>query len=108
LVDEGSLVQLARAQESLLARAAAALRPGARLVYATCSLLPEENEVQVEAFLASHPAFRAIPLAQAWEQAGLPGAPPTTAPHMLLSPGAHGTDGFFCAVLERWTPEPVA
>lgn len=88
-------------QGEILVTSANLVRPGGRLVYATCSLLPEEDELQVERFLANHPAFRAIPLDEAWPTAGLAGAPPTDAMHLLLSPAAHGTDGFFCAVLER-------
>jgi 16S rRNA (cytosine967-C5)-methyltransferase len=95
------LRELLGKQHEILATSALLVKPGGRLVYATCSLLPEEDEVQVEAFLAAHPGFRPIPLTQAWAEAGLPGAPPTDAPHLLLSPGAHGTDGFFCAVLEK-------
>ncbi len=99
------LRELLGKQHEILATSAHLVKPGGRLIYATCSLLPEEDELQVEAFLASHPAFRAIPLSAAWADSGLAGAAPTTAEHMLLSPGAHGTDGFFCAVLERAGPE---
>jgi 16S rRNA (cytosine967-C5)-methyltransferase len=95
------LAELLAKQDEILATSAHLVKPGGRLVYATCSLLPEEDEVQVEAFLARHPGFRPVPLATAWVEAGLPGAPPTGAQHMLLSPAAHGTDGFFCAVLEK-------
>jgi 16S rRNA (cytosine967-C5)-methyltransferase len=55
--DEAELAGLAAVQESLLARAAATVRPGGRLVYATCSSEPEENEHVVETFLAGHPQF---------------------------------------------------
>ena len=95
------LAELLAKQHEILATSAHLVKAGGRLIYATCSLLPEEDEVQVEAFLAAHPGFRPIALATAWAEAGLPGAPPTDAAHMLLSPGAHGTDGFFCAVLEK-------
>ena len=98
---QADLDELVVKQREILGTAAALVRPGGRLAYATCSLLPEEDEAQVDAFLMRHPAFRAIPLAVAWAEAGLAGPPPTDAPHLLLSPGAHGTDGFFCAVLER-------
>ena len=95
------LAELVAKQGEILSISAQLVRPGGRLAYATCSLLPEEDEDQVERFLASHPQFRAVPLAQAWAEAALPGAPPCEGPHMALSPVAHGTDGFFCAVLER-------
>ncbi|MBS7790921.1 RsmB/NOP family class I SAM-dependent RNA methyltransferase [Roseococcus sp. SDR] len=95
------LAELLAKQDEILATSAHLVRPGGRLVFATCSLLPEEDEVQVEAFLARNPAFRPVPLATAWVEAGLPDAPPVEGQHMLLSPAAHGTDGFFCAVLEK-------
>ena len=93
------LRELLAKQHEILATSAQLVRPGGRLIYATCSLLPEEDEVQVEQFLASHPAFHAVPLATVWAEAGLAGDGPSGGPHLLLSPGAHGTDGFFCAVL---------
>lgn len=98
---QDDLDELLVKQYEILVTSAHLVRPGGRLAYATCSLLPEEDELQVEHFLANHPAFRAIPLSEVWPAAGLAGAPPTQAQHLLLSPGAHGTDGFFCAVLER-------
>ncbi|WP_421988396.1 RsmB/NOP family class I SAM-dependent RNA methyltransferase [Roseococcus sp.] len=95
------LAELVEKQREILVTSSHLVRPGGRLVYATCSLLPEEDELQVERFLEAHPAFRAVPLAAAWPAAGLAGDPPMQGQHMLLSPAAHGTDGFFCAVLER-------
>ncbi|MCA3009188.1 MAG: RsmB/NOP family class I SAM-dependent RNA methyltransferase [Phycisphaerales bacterium] len=101
LVDEGSLVQLARAQESLLARAAAALRPGARLVYATCSLLPEENADRVAALLTAQPELE---LVRSAEILGSAVAAPITGPDgavLSVRPDLQGCDGFFAAVLRR-------
>jgi 16S rRNA (cytosine967-C5)-methyltransferase len=95
------LAELLVKQGEILSIAAHLVRPGGRLAYATCSLLPEEDEGQVDRFLQARPDYRAVPLAEAWPQAGLPGAPPCEGAHLLLSPAAHGTDGFFCAVLER-------
>ncbi|MFL1462197.1 RsmB/NOP family class I SAM-dependent RNA methyltransferase [Roseococcus sp. DSY-14] len=95
------LAELVAKQGEILSISAQLVRPGGRLAYATCSLLPEEDEDQVERFLAANPAFQAVPLSRAWAEAGLPGAPPCDGPHLALSPAAHGTDGFFCAVLER-------
>jgi len=94
----GRLVGL---QREILAISAQLVKPGGRLIYATCSLLPEEDELQVQHLLDAEPEFRAVPLAAAWAAAGLPGEAPCPGPHLLLSPAAHGTDGFFCAVLER-------
>ncbi|MBN9507976.1 MAG: RsmB/NOP family class I SAM-dependent RNA methyltransferase [Alphaproteobacteria bacterium] len=92
------LAELLEKQARILAEAARLVRSGGRLVYATCSLLTEENEAQVQGFLAAHPEFAVLPLERAWT---LPGAPPCPGPHLALTPHRHGTDGFFAAVLER-------
>ena len=94
---EQDLLELTRKQSSILDTASALVRAGGRLVYATCSLLQEENEGQVSAFLIRYPDFALVPLAQAWPFEG-------TAPEgetLSLTPARHGTDGFFAAVLER-------
>lgn len=93
------LSDLVPLQASILDSAARLARPGGRVIYATCSLLPEENERQVEAFLARHPDFTLVPVAAAWP-AGL-GEPPVDSPMLRLTPAQHDTDGFFAAVLER-------
>ena len=92
------LAELLAKQARILAEAARLVRSGGRLVYATCSLLAEENEAQVQGFLAAHPEFAVLPLERAWT---LPGALPCPGPHLALTPHRHGTDGFFAAVLER-------
>lgn len=93
-----SLEKIMEMQADILEKVADKVRPGGRLVYATCSLFREENEEQVERFLANHPEFHAVPLEQVWE---LGGQPPCQGPYLRLSPGRHGTDGFFTAVLVR-------
>jgi len=95
---ETDLAELVPKQAEILARAARLVRSGGRLVYATCSLLIEENEAQVDAFLSAHPDFVAVPLARAWT---LPIPPPGAGPYLMLTPRRHDTDGFFAAVLER-------
>ena len=92
------LTELQAKQAAILDQAARLVRSGGRLVYATCSLLTEENEAQVQSFLAAHPDFAVVPLARAWD---LPAAPPCPGPFLTLTPLRHGTDGFFAAVLER-------
>ena len=70
------------------------------MIYATCSLLPEENQERVEAFLATHPGFKPIPVADVW--ASVLATPcPTTDTFLTLAPHRNGTDGFFVAILER-------
>jgi 16S rRNA (cytosine967-C5)-methyltransferase len=82
----------------ILDQASRLVRKGGRLVYATCSLLSEENEAQVEAFLGTHPEFSVVPLTQAWPW---PAPMPCDGPYLALTPRRHDTDGFFAAVLER-------
>ncbi len=97
-VQPEDIQRLAELQTSILRSAAGALRPGGVLVYSTCTLLPEENERVVDAFLREHPSFRL--------------APPSELPQTLravadesgfvrLLPHRHDTDGFFAARIER-------
>jgi 16S rRNA (cytosine967-C5)-methyltransferase len=76
------LAALAAQQGAILGAAARLVRPGGRLVYATCSVLAEENERVVEAFLAAHPAF-------------------TRQAELVLLPHRDGTDGFYAARLKK-------
>ena len=95
---EQDLAELLHKQAAILSAAARLARPGGRLIYATCSLLPAENEDQVNQFLQQHPDYAAMPLSEAWS---LPAVPPCPGPYLSLTPRRHGTDGFFAAVLER-------
>jgi 16S rRNA (cytosine967-C5)-methyltransferase len=95
------LSEVALKQSVILSQAVSLLRPGGRLVYATCSLLPEENEVQAERIVATHAGLRPVPLDEAWAATGLAAPPPCTGPHLALAPHSHGTDGFFAAVFAR-------
>lgn len=91
-------------QQLVLNRAAPLVKPGGRLVYVTCSLLPEENTAQIETFLAAHPDYSVVPYAQVWAEC-LSGDAPASADGrtdtLLLSPANHNTDGFFIAVMQR-------
>jgi 16S rRNA (cytosine967-C5)-methyltransferase len=86
-------------QKTLLARFAALVKPGGRLIYGTCSVLREENEAVVEDFLAKHPDFSVRPVAE--ELGPEVGAKVGTGPFLRLAPHLHGTDGFFGAILVR-------
>jgi 16S rRNA (cytosine967-C5)-methyltransferase len=86
------------------------VKPGGRLVYATCSLLAAENAQQVETFLARRPAFALLPAAAVWTETiapcGATAGPPVVGPYLFLTPLRHGCDGFFAAVLERRAGTP--
>ena len=93
-----SVAELSLKQAAILAAAAKLVRPGGRLVYATCSILAEENEAIVDAFLAAHPGFRRL---SARELLSAQGIAVDCGEDMCLAPQLHGTDGFYAAVLER-------
>ena len=92
------IVELNAKQTSILASAARLTKAGGRLVYATCSLLREENEAIVEAFLAAHPEFS---LCDARELLPENIAETLDSPYLKLLPQKHGTDGFFAAAMSR-------
>jgi len=85
-------------QASILASASRMVKPGGRLVYATCSILDEENEDIVNAFLAEHPDFTLVPVSKvlAEQKVEL-----EMGDFLKLYPHIHQTDGFFAAILER-------
>lgn len=91
-----SLEELMPTQQEILERACKAVKPGGKLVYATCSLLPDENENQVDAFLSAHPEFEAQPLDPALK---------IGTPYMRLTPHRNNTDGFFAAVMVKKAEE---
>jgi 16S rRNA (cytosine967-C5)-methyltransferase len=99
---EQDLAELLAKQATILDRASRLVKPDGKLVYATCSLLPEENEAQVLGFLDRRKDFSLVPLAEAWSGVA-PGAGPVPCegPFLSLTPARHGTDGFFAAVLRR-------
>lgn len=99
------LAELVAKQAMILDDASELVRPGGRLVYATCSMLPEEDEMQMAGFLERHPDFTPMPFATLWPalrpDIAAPLPSPEPGPYMALSPHSHGTDGFFAAVLQR-------
>ncbi len=96
------LVELNAKQRSILAAAAALVRPGGRLVYGTCSLLTEENEDIVVDFLAGNAEFTLVPAGEVLKRQGVTIA--GTGDYLRLYPHIHETDGFFAAVMERRKP----
>ncbi len=118
-----SLEELMAIQTEIIDKAATLVKDGGRFVYATCSLLAEENEHQIERFLKDNPDFTVLPVSDIWKpgQTNLlsdktQGAEHTKAyasdaatmsedklgrPFMRLTPHRHGTDGFFTAILTK-------
>jgi 16S rRNA (cytosine967-C5)-methyltransferase len=92
--EEADLARLAEKQHGILTTAAGLVKPGGRLVYATCSLEPEENDDLVRAFLRSHPE---------WSVDVPTGFPVTPGPDGVVRclPHVHGTDGFTAVRLVR-------
>ena len=93
-----SIEELKVKQAAILRAAAALVKPGGRLVYATCSLLAEENQDIVAAFLAAHAQFKLLPCSELLNQQRIA---LDTGPYLQLTPQVHSTDGFFAAALAR-------
>jgi 16S rRNA (cytosine967-C5)-methyltransferase len=98
-----SVAELQAKQRAILAGAARLLKPGGRLVYATCSLLADENEAVVAAFEADVGlGFDPVPADEALERAGVPQARGlVSGPYLRLWPHRHATDGFYAAAWQR-------
>lgn len=93
--------ELTALQDSILTRAARLVKPGGRLIYATCSLLPRENDRRVATFLEANPTFSALDAREIWRASSKAEWPCGTESVLRLSPARHRTDGFFAAVLTR-------
>jgi 16S rRNA (cytosine967-C5)-methyltransferase len=96
-----SVTELIQLQTAILSSASKLLKPGGRLVYATCSILPQENRDVVDAFLADHPEFTVRPAGEIFAQQKIP---MEAGEYLQLLPQLHNTDAFFAAVLERIKP----
>ncbi len=94
---EDSVAELAVKQAAILDAAAKLVRPGGRVVYATCSLLAAENDAIVAAFLASHPEFTLTPASSVLAKQGIA----LDGDFLRLLPHQHNTDGFFAAILDK-------
>ena len=93
-----TIAKLIQQQQNILQAASALVASGGRLVYATCSVLPEENQHQVEHFLTHNPEFELLDCSQllAAQKIDL-----NTGKYLQLNTATHHTDGFFAAVLQR-------
>jgi len=100
--DASAVDELAAKQRSILESASRLVKPGGRLVYATCSLLPKENEEVASAFAAAHPEFAELDCGEllAAQRISLPAGR-----CLRLWPHRHGCDGFFAAAFERRSPD---
>jgi 16S rRNA (cytosine967-C5)-methyltransferase len=102
----GALEVRLKDQVEVLDRAAPLVKPGGRIAYITCSVLPAENGEQVRAFVARHPEFSVMPPSQTatvlWDKAEDFAAAALELPEgWLMTPRRTGTDGFFVSVLRR-------
>jgi len=95
------LAELTALQDDLLAQGAALVCPGGRLIYATCSLLPCENQDRIARFLSRHAGFAVLDAASVWRAAAGTAPPPGMERFFAATPLRTGTDGFFTAILER-------
>lgn len=96
--DAAAIAQLAEKQRAILGAASRLVKPGGRLIYATCSILREENEEVADAFQAAHPEFAPLACNELLAEQRIP---LDTGPRLRLWPHVHGTDGFFAAALQR-------
>lgn len=87
-------------QDRILESAARLPKPGGRLIYATCSMLPAENEDRIARLLTQLPDFDVVPVGRVWNEV-LGTECPVSGDYLHLSPASTGTDGFFAAILER-------
>ena len=94
-----TVTRLASLQRAILERFAPFVKPGGRLIYATCSVLREENDDVVEAFLQAHPEFRIMPVKEILGKARAMEI--GDGERLRLLPHRQGTDGFFAVVLRR-------
>jgi 16S rRNA (cytosine967-C5)-methyltransferase len=102
----GALEVRLKDQASVLDRAAALVKPGGRIAYITCSILPAENGEQIREFVGRHPEFAVVPPSQTvtvlWDKAEDFAAATLQSPEgLLMTPRRTGTDGFFVSVLRR-------
>lgn len=98
-----NLKTLTDLQFSILQSASRLVKSGGRLLYATCSMLPEENQQQVDRFLQENPKFKAVPLHEMWAETGMdmPQGLDLSQSSIQFTPYQHETDGFFISAMKR-------
>lgn len=97
---EARIAELTALQDEILDDACRLVKPGGQLLYATCSVLREENEDRVAAFLTRHADFSLRPAPEVWAET-LKTPCPVAGKTLRLGPARTNTDGFFCAILSR-------
>jgi 16S rRNA (cytosine967-C5)-methyltransferase len=102
-ISREALEQRIQEQREVLTRGGHCVKPGGRLLYATCSMLPSENRKQVDWFLQTHPDYVQIAWRQMWPASAVGPMPASedTDPSLQLTPASHGTDGFFVSILQK-------
>lgn len=99
---QNDVAQLVIKQNAILESAARLVKPGGRLVYATCSVLSDENENVAQSFIAHHPEFIQLPAQEVLASVGVPDSDSLCrSGYLRLWPHRHQTDGFFAAVWQR-------
>jgi 16S rRNA (cytosine967-C5)-methyltransferase len=93
-----AILEMQAKQIAILDSAARLVKGGGRLVYATCSLLSEENDVVAQQFIASHPDFELVPMNKVLAEQKIE---LEMGDYLKMLPHKHHTDGFFAAVFER-------
>jgi 16S rRNA (cytosine967-C5)-methyltransferase len=99
------LDEVVAVQQSILQSAARLVKPGGRLIYATCSVLKEENEYQIDEFLKNSNDFRVVCAEKIWDKNASTGEASQIS-YLCVTPHQDGVDGFFAAILERVSAPP--
>lgn len=103
-LSEKSLDDRLTDQRLVLEKAKSHVKPGGKLVYVTCSLLPSENEQQINQFLSDNPSFKPLSYKDIWQQTGHEAelvSANGNETHLTLTPAKHNTDGFFISILQK-------